>query len=197
MDSKPVSNKKILDQIRSGKSGRDEVIKQLYHDQSLKNTIISLVIKNGGNEENATTVFNSTLIQFVKTVIKNEDMKIDTSIRQYLIGISKYIWYKALSDRKKHRSEELQAFHDNADSIQPEALVIFQEKKELLSEILEQLGRNCKEVLMHWANGYRMHKIAEMLGYQSEGMAKKKKYKCMKQLLAYIEANPNIKAALR
>ncbi len=197
MDSKAVINKKLLSQIRSGKQGRDDVIRQLYHDQSLKTTIFGLVINNGGKEENALEVFNTTLIQFVKTVIKNNDMEIETSIRQYLIGIAKYVWLKELSDRKKHRSEEWQIHHDKKDVIQPEALVILKEKKELLTDLLAKLGRNCKEVLMHWANGYRMHQIAAMLGYQSEGMAKKKKYKCMKQLLIFIEENPTIKEALR
>ncbi len=197
MSSNTLNNQQTLDTIRSGKEGRDKILVSLYRDEKLKRSIVGMIIKNGGDEESAMQVFNNALIQFVKTVIKKQEMTIDTSIHQYIIGIARFLWYKEIADKKKHRSEELQSYHEGTDDIQPESLVIFQEKKHLLTALLDKLGRNCKEVLMYWANGYRMKAIAEMMGYQSEGMAKKKKYQCMKELLKYVENNPSIKSALR
>ena len=42
-----------------------------------------------------------------------------------------------------------------------------------------------------------MEEIAKMLNYKSFKMAKKKKYECFKQLLKYLDQNPQIKMALR
>ena len=50
---------------------------------------------------------------------------------------------------------------------------------------------------MHWANGYSMKEIAVLMDYKSDMMAKKKKYKCFKELLNYIEKHPEIKNVLR
>ena len=67
----------------------------------------------------------------------------------------------------------------------------------LLHSLLETLGKNCKEVLLLWGNGYKMRDIADIIGYKSEEMAKKKKYQCFKTLLIYLEQNPEIKKSLR
>ena len=58
-------------------------------------------------------------------------------------------------------------------------------------------GKNCKEVLMLWAYGYKMKEIANIMNYKSDNMAKKKKYKCFKELLEFLEQNPEAKSALR
>jgi len=120
----------LLDQIRSGKEGRDAVISQLYYDQSL-----------------------------IKRVIDDQ--------------------------------------YDLADDYTPETLLIDHSKKEIITTLLERLGRNCKEVLLHWANGYKMAEIADIMKYKSEGMVRKKKYQCFKELLSIIETNPQIKTILK
>ena len=42
-----------------------------------------------------------------------------------------------------------------------------------------------------------MSEIAEKLGYKSEGVVRKKKSECMKELLTFLNGNPQIKEALR
>jgi DNA-binding NarL/FixJ family response regulator len=49
---------------------------------------------------------------------------------------------------------------------------------------------------MAWANGLSMKEIAQKMNYQSEGMARKKKSQCMKQLIEFIQSNPALKSAL-
>ena len=84
-----------------------------------------------------------------------------------------------------------------ASGVTPEDLVIDFSQKKLIENLLSYLGRNCKEVLMYWANGYKMKEIAKLVGYKSEGMAKKKKHLCMDKLQKHIANNPSIIAILR
>ena len=71
------------------------------------------------------------------------------------------------------------------------------EKRNLISELLEKLGQNCKEVLMFWSQSYSMVEIAEKMEYKSPGMAKKKKQICMKELYVYLENHPEIVDTLK
>ena len=187
-----------LNDIRSGKAGRDRVLVRLYKDEKLRLGMRSVILKMGGTHENFNEIFSTTLMQFVKTVIQRPDLIIKNELNTYIIAIAKYVW---LANRRKedksyegddHRREE-----DDRWENCPESLVIKKEKILLLEGLMEKLGKNCKEVLIHWANGYRMKEIAEIMGYKSADMAKKKKYQCFKALLTYIENNPHVKSALR
>ena len=187
----------IIFDIRSGKEGRDNVIKQLYYNKDLRNIMRSMIFKKGGSEDDFETVFNTSLMQFVKTVTKNSKFEINTSINSYILGISKYIWYGELRKRNKHKSEAIDNHYNLSTETTPESLVIDFSNKELISDLLLELGKKCKEVLMYWANGYKMIEIADIIGYKSAGMAKKKKHICLKELLLYLDKNPQIKSVLR
>ena len=183
--------------IRSGKTGRDKVIKQLYNDQSLRSGIQAMLFKKGGTADDFDMVFNRALMQFIKTVVKKDNVNITTTINNYIAGIAKYVWYAELTKRKKHQAEPIENYFNIATGTTPENLVIDFSQKELIHELLQNLGKNCKEVLLYWANGYKMLEIAKLLNYKSEGMAKKKKHICFKELLAYLADKPHIKKILQ
>ncbi|MEM9545087.1 MAG: sigma-70 family RNA polymerase sigma factor [Bacteroidota bacterium] len=183
--------------IRSGKSGRDQVLSMLYNDHALRSKIDSIVLKYGGQKSDCNTIFNNTLIQFVKTAVKNKDLDITSNLHAYLCGIAKYNWFNENKKELKHRTENLDDQFNISLDVTPESLVIDQGKITMLHKVLKGLGKNCKEVLMYWANGYTMDEIAKMVGYKSNMMARKKKYKCFKELLSFLEQNPDIKNVLR
>ncbi len=187
----------ILSRLRAGKTERDLVIKQLYFDDELKGKIRSMVLKSGGCDNDFEIVFNTTLVQFIKTVVKNKNLTIKTSINNYILGIAKFSWYREFKNINKNKTEPIDNIYNLSTSITPESLVIDFSKKELIKKLLANLRRNCKEVLMYWANGYAMKEIADLLGYKSSNMAKKKKHLCFKELLAYLDDNPNIKSLLK
>jgi len=187
----------IISKIRSGKTGRDEVLVSLYQNQVLRTKIENVVAKYGSQQSDQNMIFNSTLIQFVKTVINNRDLTIHSSLYSYMCGIAKYI---LLNERKKinqTRTENIDDQYDIKTDHTPESLIIDQSKIDQLHDLLQKLGKNCKAVLMYWANGYSMKEIATMMNYKSDMMAKKKKYKCFKELLNYLEEHPEIKNILR
>ena len=169
----------------------------MYYDEVLRQKIKSVVLRYGGQQHDIEEVFNTTLMQFVKTVVKNKEMAINSSLHGYLSGVAKYVWMNQSKKEKKNRSEEIDDQFDIQSDTTPESLLLDQSKVDLLGGLLQKLGRNRKEVLMYWANGYSMKEIAEMMDYKSDNMAKKKKYKCFKELLDYLEAHPEIKNALR
>jgi len=187
----------IVLKIRSGKAGRDEVLISLYHDKVLRTKVEHTATKYGGQKMDFDLIFNSTLMQFVKTVVSNKDFSIKSSLYSYMSGITRFIMLNDLKKSNRLRTEDIDDQYDIKTDHTPESLILDQSKIDQLDELLQKLGKNCKEVLMHWANGYSMKEIAVMMNYKSDMMAKKKKYKCFKELLNYLEEHPEIKNVLR
>ncbi len=187
----------MLDRIRSGKEGRDAVISELYYDQSLINRIHGVLHKYGGKKEDFQDVFNTSLMQFIKSTVRNKELKFTSDIHSYICGIAKYVWLGELKKRGKYLTDNIDDQYDLADDFTPESLLINHSKKEIIANLLKRLGRNCKEVLMYWANGYKMSEIAELMNYKSEGMVRKKKHNCFKELLLMLEQNPDLKMILK
>lgn len=186
----------LLQRIRLNKVSRDQVIGELYHDSALRSSIRSMMKSKGATEEDVQEVFNICIIKFVKTVIKNSDINISHTVQSYITGIARFEWYGILRDRKKHTHQELDAWR-KTENTTPESLLIDGDQKTLILDLLNAVGDKCKEVLLLWANGYKMKEIAVSVNYKSEGMAKKKKHQCFKNLLNYIEKNPDIKNLIR
>lgn len=172
------------------------MIKQLFYDQELRNGVMRTISSIGGSKDDFDEVFDESLMRFVKSVVKNRDLEIKNTIQHYIAGIARYVTIALLKGRNQRFSTEITEI-DIASDATSSSLIFKKERHHLLQEVLGGLGRNCKEVLMHWANGYSMKEIADLMNYQSDTMARKKKYQCFKALSAIVAANPNLKEALR
>lgn len=188
------NTQQLFDLIRTSESERDSVLRGLYKDETLRSMIYKFVLSNGGTENDARSVFNYALAKFVKSVIKNHNLEIKDTISKYIYGIARFTWYDELG-KKVNYTEFDESFMTQI--VEPPKRLELQERNEMLKNLLDKMMRNCKEVLMFWASGFSMNEIADKMGYKSFKMAKKKKYECMKQLSAYLNDNPEIKARLK
>jgi len=188
----------LINKIRSSVAGRNQIIKDLYYDTGLKNSIRNFVIKKGGDQSDFEDVFNFTLVQFVKTVLTKKDFSISTPLNNYLFGIARNLLFQKLGDKLKNRTQDFEeGMLTETDSNHPEQIFLLGEKSDIVNRVLGNIGKRCKEVLMLWSMGYSMKEIAKEMNYKSEIMARKKKCLCLKELLLYLEANPQITEQLR
>ncbi|MBK7244400.1 MAG: sigma-70 family RNA polymerase sigma factor [Saprospiraceae bacterium] len=124
----------------------------------------------------ALLIFDDVIVQFIKTGFSDHSLSLTGELNPYLMGIAKYLWFAELKKKAvlSHDSFDLET-HQGVTIDEPESLFLNKERRTVLRELLGLLRTNCKDVLMHWANGFSMVEIAEKLNYQSEGMARKKK----------------------
>jgi len=184
--------------MKGSKTERELAIRQLAADKTLQSKVRAMVIAKGGNGEDATMVYSDTIVSFLKSIAKRKEINLTLSLESYLVGIARHKWYDLLKSRdNKIDSTDL----DDLDPPKQEAdqftLLRNSEKWSILQKILAVMATRCKEVIMLWSSGYSMKEIALELQYKSEGMARKKKSECMKQLMTYLYNNPKIKEELR
>jgi len=187
-----------ISQVKNSQEERQSLISGIYHNVAIKSSIFNLIQKSGGEGNDASYIFDETIVQFVKTAFNNSSSTISGDLEPYLMGIARNLWYQECKKRKREISLPEVISHQTADD-QPVAEEIFltKERYSLLHNVLDKLRSNCRAVLMHWANGFSMTEIAEKLGYQSEGMARKKKSQCLAELNDFLFQNPHIKLQLQ
>ena len=183
--------------VNYSEDSRSQVISFIFNDTDFKIAVHSYVKKNGGTPEEAALVFDDTIVQFIKTAFSPNSTNLKGELEPYLMGIARHLWFAELRKKNRINSTEFkdQDITDNSPSI--ETLYLTEERYKLLDALLIKLKGNCKLVLMHWANGFSMTEIAQKLGYQSEGMARKKKSHCLSELNDFLFQNPSIKMQLQ
>lgn len=187
----------IVNQLRGSVEERHDAVKRLMNDAVLHKKIQGLVCNNSGIVDEAELVFDDTLLIFVKKVIGDSNFRLE-HLHGYLLGVAKYVWMNQLRKRNRHYTEDIESVVTLADdTVSHDELIINKENEKLLNHVLSLMKQKCKEVLMYWANGFKMREIAERLSYTSDGAVRKKKSDCLKELNNYLTDHPNVRNQLK
>lgn len=184
----------IVDRVRKSIQDRNEVIQELYHNNTHKKAVIGTLIKNGCAKEHAEDYFVDSIVNFVKACYRS-DFEIKSSLTNYLIGTAKNIWLRQVTNQQKQRTIKQDIGRQKEESY--EIQLLGQSKSTLLSKLIEQLDDTCRQLLTLWAANHKMQEIADSLNYKSAGMARKKKHQCMQRLYAIVDSNPVVTNELR
>ena len=174
-------DRNMIDAICAGGVERENALQQLYLDDRARKMIIGLVLKNGGTMEDAKDVYQEAVILLDKK-IRIEKCDILSSVRGYLCGLGRHIWYN--HNRKRMRAIAGIKMLDVSTRHQGEVWRKM-EKKDLQLEIrslLDKLSEREKRVLQLWQLSYSMKEIKELLNLTSEGMARKIKFEGLRKL---------------
>lgn len=188
-------NKELLENIRHSKSSRDRAIHQLYYDETLRAHFKKMMGSIHYDVNEFEPIYNHALMQFVNTVLKRKDFTLEQAYYSYITVIGRNAYVRKLK-RRNVLVEPDQYVNVWTTEEEPEKLLIDLEQKSILQDLLGKLGEKCREVLLLWGNGFSMKEIAERLDYKSDGMARKKKYKCLRAFNVMIQDNPSYKKLL-
>lgn len=188
---------KLVEKIRGDESSRNLAIREMVRDSALKNKIKAYVISNSGDVPDAETTFHDTIVTFVKTVFTKHDFVLTVHLHGYLFGIARNTWMNALRKKKRAVTVPIEHASNAVDGGGNMDLMLKGERGKILQLVLNQMRKNCKDVLMFWASGFKMEEISSKLGYKNGGVVKKKKSECMKELYHYLSENPHIKERIR
>jgi DNA-directed RNA polymerase specialized sigma24 family protein len=180
-----------IDELRFSESKRAELCRSLYLDVDLKTGIKSYVKSHGGSEDDNDEIFQDSIVQFFKRLITDQNFTLQSDVKAYIFGIAKNIFHSKM--KIAGRNIELDLRHE-VESAEANAIskLIDQDKLILYNQILTKSTETCRQVLMLWANSYKMEEIAEKMEYKSEMMARKKKYECLQKLIEYFKSYPNV-----
>lgn len=184
----------LIRRVRLSVKGRDEVINELYRNDKLRSNSLKFILSHGGTRDDADSIFCDTIINFTKNCL-SEKFKIHSTIENYFFGVTKNLWYKRTKSTKL--TQGLDQVKDHYSDESPEIILIDEERRHLLEEILSKLDPKCRKVLALWASDLKMQKIAETMNYSSSEVVRKKKHFCLKKLIDLAKLHPEILDSLK
>ncbi len=154
----------------------------LYLYNKYQDSILRMVQKNNGNEEDALDIFQEGLIALWTNISQgkfkvNDKAKIST----YLYTLCRNIWISRL--RKKKYTQSIED-NPNIQTVEVEDMTEYHERVNKLERDFDKLGEACKKLLtLFYYQKASLQEIAESMDLTVK-TAKNTKYRCMKSLRA-------------
>ncbi len=186
----------IIEYIKTGGAKRQKAISLIYKDDKLKNQVIQFVTANSGSRDEGIDIFHEGIIAFDENV-RNNKYKGTGKLKGYLYSTCRFLWLNRLKRDKRmvYTSENTEL--DQVSFETPEHLSMQEEQKEIIRQLLGLLGDKCRKILELWKLSYSMEEIAQEVGLDNAGIARRQRYNCYQKLLQEIDKKPNLRNVLK
>lgn len=177
-------------------AGSTEAIKELY--RSLYGLCLDYVTRNSGTGSDAEDIFQEVVLSFIE-VVKKGRFRGESSISTFVYALIRHSWLNELKKRDSSRIREMRYEKTKAQE-EPDVsqIIAGREERQLLMKLVEAMGEGCRTVLL--AFYYENLPVKEILlktELTNEQVVRNKKYKCLKQLIELIKAQPGLAARLK
>lgn len=189
------SDEEILRQLQYGQSNEvDAALSHLHRQMYLM--VVRFVKRYRGGQADAEDVFQDGLVALYK-LARQGKLAHDVNVEAYLFSICKNIWFKYLKKRKETVELDKVAYDLPVAEVQLFSL-LSEERQSLIEQLLSRLGESCKKILTYYYyDRLRMKRIAELMEYANDQVAKNKKSNCMKGLKELLASYPSLKENLK
>ncbi len=162
----------------------DQALSQLY--RQYYEPVQQLILKNSGTTDEADDIFQEVLLAFY-TQLRNGKLTLQCSIKTYLYSVARNMWLNELRKRSNKptmvETDEFIVLEENHL-----AAMMLTERNQEMAKLIRSLGEQCQEILTYfYFDRFRMKKVAALMGFANEQVAKNKKSKCLKKLKALVQ----------
>jgi RNA polymerase sigma factor (sigma-70 family) len=167
----------------------EEAISQLYQEHA--SFARSFIMGKGATEQDADDIFQETIVSFIESVQKGKFRR-ESGVRTFLFSISKNLWYNEIRRRQRAGTrEKVYEMEREQDYTNNQELMGNQELKNMLDQMLDELGDSCKKILkLFYFEELPMKEIVSHMQYENEQVVRNKKYKCLQKFTDKMKQNP-------
>jgi RNA polymerase sigma factor (sigma-70 family) len=150
-----------------------------------------MVLQNHGTEDDAADIFQDALLSIYQKA-RTQDFVLTCPLEAFLYLICKNKWLNELNKRK---FKNVTLTEDNGIALSEDSFklaedcALKEQRFNLISEKLAELGDACQQLLHLSWSGKSMEEVAEVLQV-TYGYARKKKCACMAKLVSLIKQAP-------
>jgi len=182
----PPGEHEIIDRITSTSAERQKGEELLFTRFSyfIKDAIYKYTL----SYEEAFDLYSDTIIAGIDK-IKNGSFLGQSSLKTWLYSIfhNKYVDLIRKKTTNKNSVHHVIEIPEGLLEVSDEARTIIQElivktDYEVLRQKLLQVGDNCKELLLYWADGYSDREIVDLMKYKSPDVVKTTRLRCLEKL---------------
>jgi RNA polymerase sigma factor (sigma-70 family) len=183
--------------IEGLKIGNDAILNFLY--KNYYGAVRSLVLKSYGTEEQAKDIFQEVII-VIYNKLQKSDFKITSSFFTFFYAVIRISWLNYGKTKKQNPITFAKDFNDDLDgSLDKDELESLANKalrSNLVQSYLRKMSDGCQIILRFFLADYSSEEIAIELGLKSAGYVRKRKSKCLEQLIEDIRKDAVFKELL-
>ncbi len=163
--------------------GNSKVLEEIYEKYGA--AVFKMVTTNNGTINDVKDVMQESIIIIYKNT-KKDSFKLTSSFFTYFYAVCRNVWLKILKENTKHTVTFIGDL-ELIDDTNIEQSIIKRERHQFYLKKLSELSASCRQVLELQMAGKRMKEIATIMGFKSEGYARKRKFQCKENLLNRIK----------
>ena len=187
------SDEELVKMIRQRGKAREDAFVFLMRNESQGQKISRILTRYGAADIDCEEIFDDALVALEAYINKGGFDK-GGVIEAFLVDVSKKLWYKRF--RKKTRTTEYEfddAMEQGEYAESAESLLIKDEVRQQLITLLEQIGESCRQLLtLSFLEEKKNAEIVEIMNYKDASVAAVMKSKCLKKLIEFIKARPQL-----
>lgn len=181
----------LIKEIEKGGQNCRDALGKLYQDKQILKRVINYVKFNGGNEEEAFSVFAEALIILERNIRYNK-YKYASNLSTYLLGIVKHCWLQEKRKKKPETESVSLPIPEKPDYQNPELIYLSKELQLKLNELLNHIGTKCKQLMVYWSQSYTYEEIAQLMDLGNVQNVRKQKFYCKSKILDTLKQNPEL-----
>lgn len=167
------------------------LLNELY--QKFSGKIKWMILQNNGTEADAADIFQEALLSIYNKA-RTGNFTLTCPLEAFLYLVCKNKWLNTLSKRKNQKvtNTDTDGFNQiGEDNFKlAEECVLQEQRRDLLAQKLNEMGKGCKDLLALSWSGISMDEVAKKLNV-SYAYARKKKSECMAKLIAMVKQAAN------
>lgn len=181
--SAKITDEVIISALLGGVDQRELVFKYFYQNSGYRSWVIDYVCSNQGDLASAEDVFQEAVIILDRSIRENK-YEGSSSIKTYFFGIAKQYWFN--QRRRMNKTIHLEIPDGPDQSLSIEDNLLQEDIRNLIDDILNKIGEQCKKVLSLYKLSLSNKEISAELGLSSPELAKKYTYRCREKFKAYV-----------
>jgi len=182
----PDDERDIIDSIQQNGAERKKGEERLFNRYAY--FIQEGIYKHSLTQEEAFDVYSDTILSAIER-IANRSFEGRSTLKTWLYQIfhNKYVDLLRKKTTNKSSVHQTASISDLMLQVADNAKTIIQQlvdktDKAVLRQKLNDVGENCKKMLMFWAEGYSDREIAEQMEYKSADVVKTSRLRCLEKL---------------
>lgn len=194
VNSKLTTDKEVLAAFKGSDADRRLALHYFFQNPNLRSWVTKYVLTRGGSESDAKDVFTESFIVFERQ-LRNEKFRGESSLETWFHAIAKWQWLAF--KRKEKPYTDLEHVDLPNPELNPEYLVINDERKVILQKMIALVGERCQKLLGYFQLNYSMKEIRELMEYSSDQVAANQVHDCREKLKKVIYQNPEVLGVLK
>jgi RNA polymerase sigma factor (sigma-70 family) len=172
-----MDHKEVIARI---KAGHEEDLDEIYRKYR-KEFLTWITRTYHCSEEDGKDIFQSVVIIFYESIVKEKLTELTSSIKTYLFAIGK----NKIQELTRTQSKEvmIETVNENEHFYLPKGQDEGDDNFKKVEKCLETLGDPCKSILeLYYYQKLTISQITEKLNYKNADTSKNLKYKCLQRL---------------